>query len=406
MEMRRRYYIGLCVYFVMLVGNTTCAQAVKKPWTFLVYLAAANTLSPFAPVDLAEMIKVGSNENVNVIVYLTVFDSKGVKSTKRLYIEKGAMKQISATTVEDSGDVHTLMRALKWAFTDYPADHYCVDLWNHGGGILNYKAGTPLSRGVCYDDQTGNYLTDRNCLDAFYWAKNTLNGGNNIDIVATDACLMGMLEFAYTLIPCADFTVGSETTIPGNGYEYDNILNAFVNNIPSPRDLAETLVQTYQQEYVGTSDYTLSAVDESLVMPLVTNVNQVATQLLDALKGPQSLTVRKYLKAASTLVPIFGEGLPYIDLLSFYKKLGSDVSRMGLPTQQASALKQLLQDGQALIAQCVIAKVASASYNNSLGGLSLYFPQQDQGIDPSYPDLYWTEHNPAMYNLLQEYIGA
>jgi hypothetical protein len=405
MEMRRRYHIGLCVYFVMLVGNATCAQAVKKPWTFLVYLAAANTLSPFAPVDLAEMIKVGSNENVNVIVYLTVFDSKGVKSTKRLYIEKGVMKQIGATTVEDSGDVHTLMRALEWAFTDYPADHYCVDLWNHGGGILNFKAGIPLSRGVCYDDATGNYLTDRNCLRAFYWAKNTLNGGKNIDVVATDACLMGMLEFAYTLTPCTDFTVGSETTIPGNGYEYDAILNAFVNNVPSPRDLAEVLVQTYQQEYVGTPGYTLSAVDESRVGALATNINRIATQLLDALTGPQSSTVRQYLRAASTSVPTFGEGTPYIDLFSFYKMLGSYVSKMGLPAQQASALKQLLQDGQALIAQCVIAKVASVSYK-TVGGLSLYFPQQDQGIDPSYPDLYWTQHNPALYNLFQEYIGA
>jgi hypothetical protein len=395
-----RYYMRMWPLLSILLASTLLGAPVQKPWTFLVYLAAANTLSPFAPIDIAEMIKVGSNANVNVIVYLTVFDSNNVKSTKKLYIEKGKVTEIGTSDVEDSGDVHTLMKALEWMTTEYPAEHYCVDLWNHGGGILN-REGFRTIRAICYDDDTGHYLSDRDCLHAFSWAKQTLNNGKNIDVVATDACLMNMLEFAYTLSSCVNFLVGSETTVPGDGFEYARILNSFVRGVPTARTFSQTMVQVYQETYGGTPDYTLSAIDQSYLSSLVTNVNEVATALLEALKGSQGSVVEKYISAACGSVPNFGDGT-YLDLLGFYTRLASHVPNMGLPIQQRAALQNLLKSGQTLINQCVIARVASREYK-SAGGISFYFPQRE--IDQSYYDLYWTEHNPYLLRLLEQYVG-
>jgi hypothetical protein len=133
----------------------------------------------------------------------------------------------------------------------------------------------------------------------------------------------------------------------------------------------------------------------------VTNVNEVATALLEALKGPQGSVVEKYISAACGSVPNFGDGT-YLDLLGFYTRLASHVPNMGLPIQQRAALLNLLKSGQTLINQCVIARVASREYK-SAGGISFYFPQRE--IDQSYYDLYWTEHNPYVLRLLEQYVG-
>jgi hypothetical protein len=397
--------MGLCLLVVVSIASiqaaVPAAASGKRPWTFLVYLAAANTLSEFAGIDINEMIKVGSNNNVNIIVYLTVFNTDNSKITQRLYIEKGKAVPIGATTSEDSGSVETLMKSLHWMCTDYPADHYCVVLWNHGGGVLN-RSRDLVSRSICYDDSTGHYLTDRTCLQAFNWAKNSLNGGKNIDVVATDACLMSMIEFAYALAPCTDYFVGSESTIPGDGYEYARILNTFVRGVPSASSLAKTMVRVYQQVYATTPDCTLSAINQALLAPLVNNVNQVASLLSSALGNSTGDSVSSAITTACQGVTTFTEG-DYMDLAGFYTSLAAQVPTMDLSSQQVSTLQGLLAQGTSLINNCVIAKMTSTSYK-TLGGISFYFPQQS--IDPSYYKLYWAEHNPAMVNLIEQYVNA
>lgn len=396
---RTSTWVKLFLIFGLWSGYNTVEAVTKKPWTFLVYLAAANSLSDYAASDIAEMMKVGSNQNVNVLVYLTMFNKKGIKSTRFLYVEKGKVTQIGATTVEDSGSVITLKKAFELVFTQYPADHYCIDLWNHGGGILN-RSGECTLRGVCYDDNTGNYLTDRDCLDAFTYAKRNLNAGKNIDIVAIDACLMNMLEYAYTLSSCVDFFVGSETTIPGDGFEYARILNSFVRGVPNPRIFAQNIVQVYQETYTGTPDYTLSALDESLLAPVVDNFNLIIKALSATLTTARAKTVRKYVAMSCNAAPWFNDR-SYVDLLSVYRNLLNYVPKMGLSKQAAAALQTLLKNGQQLIGRVVIGLVASSSYKN-VGGISVYWPQQY--IDASYYDLYWTEKNPAMLNFLKLYL--
>lgn len=386
---------------LFLCSAVTLAYSVeKKPWTFFTYMAAANSLNEFAPLDITEMMRVGSNSTVNVVVYLTMFEEDGSKSTRLLYIEKGKALQVGEATVEDSGSVDTLEKALELAMTYYPADHYCIDLWNHGGGILN-RDGTMTLRGVCYDDDTGSYLTDRDCLRALTYAKNTLNGGKKIDVVAIDACLMNMLEFAYTIGPCVDFFVGSEETIPGDGFEYARILNNFVRAVPTPRAFAQQLVQVYQQTYQGTPDYTLSAIDIALLQPIVDNFNNIMTALLQALKSTKARTVRNVIASSRAASPWFSDKA-YIDLLTFYTALLANASKMGLTPSATLTLTNLLKKGQQLIAQAVIAAAASSSYKH-IGGLSVYFPAYS--IEASYPGLYWTEHNPVMLQFLQKYTS-
>lgn len=396
---------------LLLISSFFCVYLVdaveKKPWTFLVYLAAANDLNPFASLDLQEMMKVGSNAHINIIVYLTIQEDGEPKVTKKLYINKNAIVQIGADMIRDSGDVSTLEEALEWACVDYPSDHMAVVLWDHGAGPLN-RAKMKIEmlsapKGVCYDYDTNNYLTDRDCLQAFSWARDTLRGGKKFDIIAFDACLMASLEMAYTLASCADYMVASEETIPGNGYQYAYLLNQFITKSLDPLSFAKLMVSSYNQEYAGTRDYTLSAIDLNVLQSLVNNVNAVAQFLTMQLNGINSLAAWSTIKkSASTYNCLSFDQGTYIDLGQLYKNLLKNVSGFKLSTTDAAQFKKMLNYGIALFPAVIKANTMSSNYYQATG-LTMYFARYV--VEPSYYDLYWTEDNPQWLNFLEAYLG-
>jgi Clostripain family len=406
------YFEGVCMkkgllksLFFVSASFFICTTniAAQKPWTFLVYLAAANDLNSFAPLDLQEMMKAGSNANVNIIVYLTLHEDGKPKVTKKLYVEKGSLTQIGDAMVRDSGDVATLEEALQWACVDYPADHMAVVLWNHGSGPLNRDRLVMPPKGVCYDYDTNNYLTDRDCLQAFSWARDNLRGGKKFDIIAFDACLLASLEMAYTLSSCADYLVASEETIPGDGYQYAYILSQFATQNPDPLSFAKLMVSTYNQEYAGTTDYTLSATDLNVLQPLVDNCNSIAQFLISQLAGKNKLAVKSTIKKciSTTTCPSFDSGI-YIDLCQFYRNLLKNISGFKLSLVSANQFKQLLNQGINLFTTIIKANVTSTNYKQA-GGLSIYFSRYT--IDASYYGLYWTENNSQWLNFLEAYLS-
>jgi hypothetical protein len=395
--LRKSLLIVGASFFVYTVGF-----AAQKPWTFLVYMAAANDLNPYALLDLQEMMQVGSNANINIIVYLTLHEDGEQKYTAKLYIEKGSIVQIGDRMVRDSGDVVTLQEALQWACVDYPSDNIAVVLWNHGSGPLN-RSKMLQDKGVCYDFDTDSYLTDRDCLQAFSWARDSLRMGQKFDIIAFDACLLGSIEMAYTLASCADYMVASEETIPADGYEYAYVLRQFATKNLDPLAFAKLMVSAYKQEYTGTYDYTLSAVDLNVLQPLVNNCNAVAQILTTQLMGKNKTAVRSVIKKciSTSNCPSFDEGI-YVDLCQFYKNLLKNMSGFKLSKSLVNQFKQLLNNGIRLFSTVIKANVTSTNYSNA-GGLSIYFSRHV--LDPSYYGLYWTEHNPNWLNFLEAYLG-
>lgn len=387
------------IYFICISYSL---QAVpNKPWTFLVYIAAANDLNPYALLDLQEMMKVGSTPFVNVIVYLTIQEDGKSKQTKKLYVEKGSLQQIGPVLNRDSGDVATLTEALQWACLDYPSEHVAVVLWDHGSGPLNRKKSSV--RGICYDFDTGHYLTDRDCLDAFSWARDRVNGGRKFDIIACDACLLASLEMAYTFSSCADYFVASEETIPGNGFQYAFLLNSFAKQSLDALSFAKLMVSSYAKEYAGTLDYTLSVADLSKINLLVDNVNAVAQVLSSQLKSKNSVVSKAVIKKCIHRkdCPSFDDGV-YIDLCQFYRNLLKNVDGLKLSKAVTQQFKKIVAAGIALFPKIIKAQVMSKNYKQ-LGGLSMYFSRHS--IDPSYYGLYWTAKNSNWLNFLEAFIG-
>ena len=366
--------------------------AEKKSWTFCVYLAAANNLNEFSDRDLDEMMKVGSNDNINIIVYLTLQRENEEKVTKCLYIHKGFMEQVGPDMKKDSGDPETLKEALQWALTNYPSDHIAVVLWDHGSGSLNRSQVPSSLRSICYDDDSGNYLTDRDCLEAFSWAQDNQRGGKKFDIIACDACLMAGIEFEYTFASCANYFVASQETIPGDGYEYARVLKPFGRRVVDPREFAKIMVNAYGDEYQSLDDYTLSAIDLNELGPVVDNMNEISRLLMNALHSNNHLQVKNtiYACADKRQCLSFDNGI-YLDLYRFYRNLRKKAVNMGLSKNDTKDLRNALKRGKRLLRRCVIANVHSKLYKHA-HGLSIYFPKSSHGIHHSYSNLYWTEH--------------
>ncbi len=410
--------LALLIVTTNIVGKGK-SKAKKKPVTFLVYIAGDNNLHTYIQGDLDEMQRVGSNENVNILVYLNTRYPGQKKITKKLVVHKGYIKQHSREKRRDSGHYKTVTRAYKWAHKYFPSDHFVLVLWDHGSGSLNrsldkinqswlwwqpYLLRTGVKgdsgllydvsggdRAVCYDDTTGNYLTDRDLQRALRKIVRKYRKGKKIDILAFDACLMADVEVAYAVQPYVDYLVSSQQTIFGAGYGYDEALTKASQGVVDPNTFAKNMVHAYEREYINeTQDYTLSAVDLNKLDPLVKNINHVSALLTDQLKGQNSTEAKQAIELSSDpqYVTHFDANY-YIDIAHFYNNLLDNLESMDINDSQIkNELRSALQEGLYVLEQCVIANATGDIFAKA-GGLSIYFDQRR--IDSTYPTLYWSK---------------
>ncbi|MBN1538710.1 MAG: hypothetical protein JW939_01090, partial [Candidatus Thermoplasmatota archaeon] len=97
------------------------------------------------------------------------------------------------------GDDDQLLKFLKWGSDHYPASKYNVHLSDHGGGW----------RGVCWDVLSNDHLDLPELGRTMEAFKEHIGG--NVDILSTEACLVGMVEFAYELRDSCDYFIGGST---------------------------------------------------------------------------------------------------------------------------------------------------------------------------------------------------
>jgi hypothetical protein len=350
----------------------------RKKWVFLVYGAADNNLEPYLWVNMKQMELVGSDDDVAILVFACIHKPGQKKLTNKYLVMKDKSILLSSEPGLDSGDPDTFLAACKWAFELYDAEHVAVVGWNHGSGVLNRF----LPRGVCYDDTTGNFLTDVTLQDVLSQLDRV------IDIFGFDACLMAQIEMAYALRPYVNYMVASQQSIPDVGWPYDCVLKSLKSGNWEPEQFARAIPDCYKAYYKNKiTDYTLSALDLSLLDPLVNNIHAVATLLTQLVRIQKSGTVTKAIAAAASKIARFDEPT-YGDLAGFYSNLIPLVKTMRLldSNLQGSALPnllQFLQDGLSAMSRLVLVSVQGSAVR-SARGLSVYLPSRGQSVHPSY----------------------
>jgi hypothetical protein len=414
----------------------------QKDWTIIFYMAADNDLQKYAIRNIRQMSTIGSTEQVNIIAHLDI-KSGNKKICSRFYVDKNKILEFNPGAEKmDSGDAQTLISAVTWGIQRFPASNYMLIFWDHGTGIVDptgnriaratdlfsfnpvthkfeldrsvdflelVNAMNPSdSRGVCWDDSTGHYLTNQKIVYALQTLKDGVMEGKKFNIIGFDTCLMSMVEIADMMKDYADFMVSSQEVELGTGWNYQSVFFPFVRGSMQPRELARHIVNVYESTYgLHTNDYTLSAVDLTYVNDLVVNLNTVTELLMACLQLQQATSVKTAITLSrSRRLCTHFDTPQYIDLHHFYRNLMVNIKDFKMTNEQEGtrlkkALQAKLTEGKNLIERMVFANVTGKNLSQAKG-LSVYFPEQR--IHPSYEKTIFAGHN-AWPRFLQKMIA-
>ncbi|HOL47342.1 MAG TPA: clostripain-related cysteine peptidase [bacterium] len=339
-----------------------------QQWTIMVYLDGDNDLEPFANADFLEMAAIGSTSEVNIVVQI----DRTTENTMRYYIEKGLT--LDSEPIEDCGELNmgapeTLQDFIEWAISNYPADKYMLVLWNHGDGWR--KRVKKTAKQVCYDENEDDWLTMDEVKEAISNAiSNTIGDDGKLDIIAFDACLMGMVEVATEIKSLANVMVASEQTEPGDGWPYHYILKELVRRPTlSAKGLARLIVQKYYEYYIlqaGELDITYSAID-------LTKIDELNTKIKNFVESTTNTNRWQFIQRAREAAKSY-ENSDYIDIYHLMSKIISS----GMPDRDVVNAANEVRRG---VRNAVILSKCGPSATNS-NGLSIFFPiSEDNFID-------------------------
>jgi hypothetical protein len=378
------------------------SQSTRK-WTVLVYLNAANDLEPFSNLNVNQMEKIGSTSDVNIVIQYKrmggLYDPSGGTwtNTRRYYVTKDSdtstftSELLSDKDSVDMGDPQTLKEFVQWGIAAYPAQKYCLVLWNHGAGWRSRAASTTasLTRGISYDDNTGSHI------DTIELG-NAIDIGRKWDVLAFDASLMQMVEVAQEIKDQTTYIVGSEESPPGEGYPYDLILGHLVGT-PDQTALtfAEQIAQDNIDSYGASSEITESVLDSSKIAAIAPAMNTLGSALTAA-KGTWGNQIASARDSAEDYA--YPENK---DLIDFLNKL-SPVTDTGV--------QKAVQQVRSALSAAIIKSVNGAQHPNSKG-IAAFLPspseystiqtEQLDGFGQTYSSLAFSQAAPNWLSFLQ-----
>ncbi|HEX7048914.1 MAG TPA: clostripain-related cysteine peptidase [Longimicrobiales bacterium] len=264
----------------------TFTAAARYPyWTVMVYMAADNNLAIEGIMDIDEMEAAGADPEVQVVVQAEFNpDILGLYgcdascynrpnfNTFRYAVAGGGESTLGpdGSTIDlgnrDMTSPAELGEFIQWAKDEYPAEHYALVLWNHGGGYT----------GLLQDaTSAGGQMMSIGDLPA------ALRGVGSIDVLDFDMCLMGGYETLVMIDGLVRYAVFSEEVVPGAGNPYAEILDGLhANPAADPEAVAAIFVDEFHEGYAGDrAPTTKSAYDLTAFAALESELDTLADML-------------------------------------------------------------------------------------------------------------------------------
>lgn len=262
-------------YSIKMTGS----DRIKK-WTVMVYLSGDNDLHNAGIEDVNEMITAGSTDEINIVV---LWDGADSPTHGYYYIEKDRAVLLEDIGEVNMGDESTAKTFIDYVTQNYPAEHYFIDFWNHGGGPdrsapANLSLSLAIQKGICWDYTSNDFLSDIELRNVMSYFKEKI--GRNINIIGFDACLMATLEIAYQVSDSADYMIASEDDEPFEGWDY-KFLQELQNNADVSADvLARHVGNYYKDFYPDSTPLTLSVFDLSKVNNIVSSLDNYCNSVI------------------------------------------------------------------------------------------------------------------------------
>ncbi len=364
----------------------------RAKWTVMLYIDGDNNLAPNAFYNLDQLEQLADNADVNLVCLmksLTGFPHTSRTPTARRFVihhsslrDQYVSSNLStespagnATNLGnlDMGQVSTLKSFITWAQTNYPADNYAIDLWNHGSGWSNVgRSQGPNPRGILYSDTYSAYLHNQDMATA-------LSASEKIDLLLMDACNMQMAEVAYEVRNVVDYVVASQDVMPGTGYPYHQTLAPLVANANrTPTQVASDIVDAYvTASYANTSEWGLthSVVRCDKMAAVATALATYTTTLRN-----KDATYHSAIAAAREATQTFDGGEPRYygsvrDLVDFIQRVSVGTGDAQLTTAGNAVISAV---GQAVVDEAHVDSNAGGTPSESgAHGLSIYLPNNN-----------------------------
>lgn len=167
-----------------------------------------------------------------------------------------------------------------------------------------------------------DFLDNKELRQALEKALETV-GREKLDILAFDACLMGMAETGYEVKDHVDYLIASEDATPRDGWPYHRI---FEQMLKDPQMDAEELSLMIIREYIihhqsFASGVTLSSCDLGQSKKLQQSLHILSKKLKEKLESGDNAVHRNVLTARAAVQSFYLKG--FVDLYDFCQKLGT-----------------------------------------------------------------------------------
>jgi len=405
-------------------------------WTFMVYLDADNNLESAGVEDFNEMERVGSTEEVNVLVQMDRWETTESdddttngdwKDCRRFRVERDDDTAILNSPVLEEmgeanmGDPQVLIDFVRWGIANYPAENYAIVLWDHGGGY----------RGICWDDTVpGSDTYDslelfeiRAALEDIY----LFRGSERIELLGFDACLMAQIAVLYEVKDFTSVVDASGFNEPGDGWPYFEVLGPLVERpTMDEKELGALVADAYIESYTDSQSdpddsirVSMTAFDMRMMNPLIITIDKFAEELAKPGAGGginyliQIYTARAHCNSYDTVPIVIYDltGYPLYDVYGFTLELEKLVPQAFPGNDRILSLCSEVRN--AIDAVRIKGRV-SGVYDEKAFGLSMYFPNKESNLlqvrqlpteyDPKYEETsYSADH--LWNDFLHAYYG-
>ena len=346
-----------------------------KKWTLMFY-GDGDWTGGWPLTDFLTQCGISSTENIDIVALDDVPDGPA----KLWYIDNNS----SRVLLEEKGEINmgtyeTLRDFINYSKTNYPAERYVLNLWDHGAAW----------EGACMDITNVSDYYDIITMDEMQKA---LKESGGVNIIGFSACEMGCIESVYELRDYIDVYIGSEE-MHGIGVEWVQvvdildeypdeptynisykIIELFKKNNPYFGNIATNIRNVFYSLKSGILPYppalTVSAIKTDKIGDLVTTINNYSDLLIDnfdLLKRTIQITrlkVDDYPRPMQLSSPMGTQ----VDIIHFVNLVNKLKFRSSLPE-----LHIISTEIRNNLDQVIINEYHQVGHRNS-NGLSIYFP--------------------------------
>ena len=343
----------------------------KKGYTVLVYMIGSDLEGSYgyATRDMKEMEASGIDLDANNLLIYTggsrMWKSdvpSGRNNVLDMSLPAGERVVAATKGPSDMGAPETLSEFLNYGVQRYPAEHYALIFWDHGGGSV-YGYGND----VLY---SGDSLLLTEMQTAMNDSPFGSGGSLKLDWVGFDACLMSTAENADVWKKYTNYMIASEETEPGDGWSYTFLKD--ISAAASPEAIGKSIVDAYISYYrekrtpLNDPDITLAVLNLKKMDNLVGAIDSLSLKMQRNV-GDERFAELVRTRSATKTFGVRGSRSEGYDLLDI-RDLAANMTDW-YPAESArveAALKEVLVYGTK--------EVPGAC------GLSLYFPGENRTL--------------------------